>query len=1213
MKMNNLKFALSLTGLTSVHMNTVFSMNGPVAFTLIHGLPVFLSGRGVGLGTALQVTPFSTSASSSGGLSSNLITSRGVRAPFLEGLVFEIGEPIPTARMFYAQLPSIHSSNFLEELFKVIEAILSSQDNAHFSLMVEAVLPSGGRRSVGHSFNVSSGVTLTQITEFLTPFIEKFEAQSGEQGAFTESTVLRVLNISGSPDPSAQPFTSNPENVDWISKEKGGQKTVKRTTISSTQTNTILEAMQTQTTAILEAMQVQNNVNQAQNNALLEVMKSQVQGPQINWSPVVEGASTLINRIIDRIVPPMSQTPVPPYLASQSPQQAPGEAQVVPQIQPQLEALNSAVTQQAKNLDSLSSTVAQLAKGQDTLTSTLAQQAKILDSLSSTVNQLSQGFNTLTQLVAATTGVPSNGSSSTPPTAPATPSTPATPSPAAPAAPVTPSADSGSSIPNSSVFETDFTRNASKRINSRKQKTSQTRDILNNDQTIVSQVAPGEAPIPEISTPVTGNSHQMVDDLNLAQSQSKKSPTNTTFPEITPLNKQVVEPASFKGQIITADFESLISKDGYNLVYMAAWYNGSDSSIYDISQYGNNTTAMLEAFWLNLIYNNPGRTCYFHNWGGYDAILSLPALVNLPGLTFDPIIHHGEMMSLNIYKGPKLLLTIKDSIKILPGALGKLAKDWKVETQKDHFPHYFNPLELYGILDWKGPIPPYELFEPRRTSQEDYKEMVQEFLGRDWSFLEVSRSYILSDVKSLYQIILSFFNAVVAKFPINPLSVVSAPSTAFKIWRTVQLPLLNQAGHRVYDLSRTLDSQLRGAYLGGIVDVYKPHLTGQGYYYDVNSLYPTAMCQPMPVGVPAMIALTPSQFLESDFFGFVEATVQAPPFDTPGGYVGLLPIKHQGRLICPGGIFKGFFYSEELRFALEHGYVLSSITKAYSFERGVNTFYDLVQTLNTMKVEAQLNKQPTIRSLAKLLNNSLYGRFGMSTDLLQHAIINSNFLGQLSQHYLVQSVVTLGNLYLVSYTLSQNSLELGSKGNSLILQRFSEGLPGNTNVAIAAAVTATSRMIINQFKLKALSLGLEIYYSDTDSLVLNGPLPSGDIDEAKLGKLKLEHTLKEGVFIMPKVYYLETAEGKVVTKCKGYPGNLTRDQYLELMRGNTLNLSVTKWIRSLKNSSVQIQRGTPYTLKFSFNKRQQVINNEGVWVDTKPLILGQDQEGIPRV
>ena len=147
------------------------------------------------------------------------------------------------------------------------------------------------------------------------------------------------------------------------------------------------------------------------------------------------------------------------------------------------------------------------------------------------------------------------------------------------------------------------------------------------------------------------------------------------------------------------------------------------------------------------------------------------------------------------------------------------------------------------------------------------------------------------------------------------------------------------------------EPKLRGAYLGGIVDVYRPHLLGEGYYYDVNSLYPTAMCRPMPVGMPTLVNLTVPQFLESDFFGFVEASVQAPLPEAPGGYIGLLPLKLHGRLICPGGIFKGFFFSEELRFALNNGYTLLSISKAYSFLKGNNTFLGLIQTLNSMRIE----------------------------------------------------------------------------------------------------------------------------------------------------------------------------------------------------------------------------------------------------------------------
>ncbi len=635
------------------------------------------------------------------------------------------------------------------------------------------------------------------------------------------------------------------------------------------------------------------------------------------------------------------------------------------------------------------------------------------------------------------------------------------------------------------------------------------------------------------------------------------------FPEIEHLMESKGK-IDFNNKIVAADLEAIINPDGTNKVYMAAWYNGENERIFDITQWGYNTNTMLEMFWQDLIRNNLGRTCYFHNWGGNDSILSLIPLLNLPNYVCDPIINNGEIMALTISNKGKIVLTIKDSIRILPGALGKLAKDWKVETQKDHFPHYFFLNDLKTTLNYIGEIPEYSLFEPKRTSPSDYAEMVQEFSNTPWSFLEVSKTYILGDVKALYQILLAFFETLISKFPIDPLTVLSAPSTAFKIWRTVQLPKLNKE-FKVYDLSKSLDSKLRKAYLGGIVDVYRPHLIEQtGYYYDVNSLYPTAMCKPMPVGMPQLVDLTVDEFLNSDFFGFVEGVVRASSEE----YIGLLPIKFQGKLICPGGIFTGFFFSEELRFALDNGYTLLEIKQAYKFERGPQTFLDLITQLNRMKIEAQLNSQPTIRNIAKLLMNSMYGRFGMHTGLVQQKFVEPRQLDYITEHFEILSEIPFGELLLVSYTLKDPTV-IGTRGLASTLKRFVDSLPGNTNVAIAAAVTAYSRIIINTYKLKALELGLEIYYSDTDSLVVNGPLPEDMIDSATLGKLKLEHTFKEGIFVMPKVYYLELEDGTVITKTKGFPGSLTKEQYLALLREESLDLKVTKWSRSLAKGRVQ--------------------------------------------
>jgi len=253
-----------------------------------------------------------------------------------------------------------------------------------------------------------------------------------------------------------------------------------------------------------------------------------------------------------------------------------------------------------------------------------------------------------------------------------------------------------------------------------------------------------------------------------------------------------------------------------------------------------------------------------------------------------------------------------------------------------------------------------------------------------------------------------------------------------------------------------------------------------------------------------------------------------------------------------------------------------------------------------MKITAQKEGKSTIRNMAKLLMNSMYGRFGMHPSILETHIWTEEEIENLLPYWDLQSSLSYGEFSLVSIQLDREKL-MADRGLTFFKEML-EKLSNKTNVAIAAAVTAYSRIIINSYKLLALKLNLDLYYSDTDSLVLNGELPSNLIDSATLGKLKLEHKIREGLFLMPKVYYLETEEGNIVTKCKGFSGKLSKTQYLELLEGNSLHLEVTKWNRSLKDTYVRIQKGEPYHLIFLFNKREQLFEN-GIWTNTKPLQL----------
>lgn len=62
---------------------------------------------------------------------------------------------------------------------------------------------------------------------------------------------------------------------------------------------------------------------------------------------------------------------------------------------------------------------------------------------------------------------------------------------------------------------------------------------------------------------------------------------------------------------------------------------------------------------------------------------------------------------------------------------------------------------------------------------------------------------------------------------------------------------------------------------------------------------------------------------------------------------------------------------------------------------------------------------------------------------------------------------------------------------------------------------------------------------------------------------------------MPKVYYLDCGDHEVY-KCKGYPGELTRNDYISLYEGNTLDLKVTKWYKEREVGKIDIKSGLPY-------------------------------------
>jgi hypothetical protein len=71
-----------------------------------------------------------------------------------------------------------------------------------------------------------------------------------------------------------------------------------------------------------------------------------------------------------------------------------------------------------------------------------------------------------------------------------------------------------------------------------------------------------------------------------------------------------------------------------------------------------------------------------------------------------------------------------------------------------------------------------------------------------------------------------------------------------------------------------------------------------------------------------------------------------------------------------------------------------------------------------------------------------------------------------------------------------------------------------------------------------------VYYTDTDSVVLNKPLPEEMIGN-EISKFKFEHKIKNGLFVVPKLYLLITDNNKIIVKGRSIGSDLNNSKYNE--------------------------------------------------------------------
>jgi len=358
-------------------------------------------------------------------------------------------------------------------------------------------------------------------------------------------------------------------------------------------------------------------------------------------------------------------------------------------------------------------------------------------------------------------------------------------------------------------------------------------------------------------------------------------------------------------------------------------------------------------------------------------------------------------------------------------------------------------------------------------------------------------------------------------------------------------------------------------YRGGrceVIKVYGKNL----YYYDVNSLYPFVMLEKMPIGSP----LRTKEFKENKI-GFYKIKLK----QNTNFKISPLVIKTATGNYYVNGKKGNVYYmvSPELEILIKHK-IKFEVLDGYYFYKADYLFNDFVNHFYKIKSET---KDETERYLSKLMLNSLYGKLGQQLTGEKIKVKNKK----------------------------DKYFKVFDSYNDLIIVDVKRNVKFK-GVYLASYITSLARAY--HFSLME-KIGFEnIYYCDTDSIITDKKIKTG----TGIGELKLEHKIKEGVFIAPKTYGFIDDKGKEHTHYKGFSQNTFTYDELKKIANNEVNFLIVEGEKMLGFRSSQsrkngiIKENGKYlklvrekkTLTKQLNRREYFSNKKCLY-DSKPFLI----------
>lgn len=377
------------------------------------------------------------------------------------------------------------------------------------------------------------------------------------------------------------------------------------------------------------------------------------------------------------------------------------------------------------------------------------------------------------------------------------------------------------------------------------------------------------------------------------------------------------------------------------------------------------------------------------------------------------------------------------------------------------------------------------------------------------------KKYLENDCRILYEMLSNFFVFCNENFKITPtLTIASTSLKAFRKGYTNKISLPSK-----------LNEHFRKGFVGGHVDVYVKGLNEfKLFYYDVNQLYPFIMRENVfPCGNfykkrvinPCSISSLP--FKENYIF---EGRIEIRKYEFLN-----LPIKFNKKVYFGYGQFQGLFFSPEINILRNYDVIKEIEIENIWCSPTDYIFKKYMTILVNNRIDCNKQNQLFFSECFKYMANSLFGKF--------------------SQSEFQETIVTQPDLKDI-----KKELKLYNVKNNLFTKEF---VVKNDfkNVAISGFITSYARVFMSEIKLKLNSLGINVFYQDTDSLVVNEKLPKEFLDKFEAGKFKLEDVLVKSYFAFPKFYWYENEKRENIFKTKGIKIT-TKKQFFDYLAGEKL-------------------------------------------------------------